>query len=126
VIRIKAFQEREDLRFPPDRAGHEKSPVVGPAVDLRIQHPKYRGHIVHGHAVTEFEDAGDPAHGGAATSARRAARMKEGALLCGDASRIEGAIPLDRWLRYVISRSNAARLRPGGGERDEQDVGGGR
>ena len=96
VIWIKAFQEREDLRFPPDRAGHEKSPVVGPAVDLRIQHPQYRGHIVHGHPVTEFEDAGDPAHGGAATSARRAARMKEGALLCGDTARIEGAIPLDR------------------------------
>jgi hypothetical protein len=52
--------------------------------------------------------------------------MKEAALLCEDASWIEGAIPLDRWLRYVISRSNAARFRPGGRERDEQDVSVGR
>src|SRR6266545_7668755 len=72
MIWIKTFQEREDLRFPGGRAGHQQSPVVGPAVDLSVQHPQHRGDVLDGHWVPELEDTGNTAHGGDALEERPA------------------------------------------------------
>src|ERR1044071_6018073 len=64
MLRVKTPKEGENLRVPLGRAGQEKSPVIGSAVNLRIEHSQYRGDILDRDWMPELEDAGNSAHGG--------------------------------------------------------------
>src|SRR5262245_50308936 len=60
---VVTLEQGPDLRVVQSRLGEEQPPVVGTAMELGIEHPQDRGHLVHCDGPRKFEDARDAAHG---------------------------------------------------------------
>src|SRR5262245_22259129 len=63
VRRVVTLEQRPDLRVVDRRPGKQQPPVVGPAMELGIEHPQDRGYVVHCDGLGKLEDARDAAHG---------------------------------------------------------------